>query len=92
MNDCDNASAAHLVGPNGNILTIETLPAPQSRWVAHRKAELVAAIRGGLITLEEAERRYALTAEEFRSWTMAMERFGLNGLRSGHVKYRLAAG
>jgi hypothetical protein len=51
------------------------------RWVIRRKAAVVAAIRGGLLSLEEARSRYILTAEEFFAWQDSINRFGLSGLR-----------
>ena len=33
------------------------------RWVIRRESELVAAVRGGLLSLEEACERYTLTVE-----------------------------
>jgi hypothetical protein len=66
----------------GEPLTLEDLP-PQNtqRWVPRRKAEVVAAVNGGLLTVDEACERYALTMEEFVSWQRAVERSGLPGLR-----------
>jgi len=49
--------------------------------VVRRKAEVVAAVRGGLLTLEDACSRYTLSVEEFLSWQSAVERDGLRGLR-----------
>jgi hypothetical protein len=70
-------------GPDGGPLMLSDLPlAHTTRWVARRKAELVCAVRGGLLSVEEACRRYAMTIEEFRAWVRAFERFGLSGLRS----------
>ena len=47
--------ALSTIGPSGERLTLQDLPRPDTvRWVIRRKAELVAAIRGGLLTLEEA--------------------------------------
>ena len=70
---------------------------PSTRWVARRKALLVAAVRSGKITLEEARRRYALSIEEFVLWQRTLEREGLAGLRAtGRARLlrgaRLAAG
>jgi hypothetical protein len=71
-----------VVGPNGTILTMDTLPPPNTRrWVARRKAEVVTAVRAGLMTFDEACTRYGLTAEEFASWERAIDRHGLGGLR-----------
>ena len=59
----------YVIGPDGSPLTIADLPAPGTkRWVIRRKAEVVAAVRGGLLSLEEACSRYTLTVEEFLSW------------------------
>lgn len=70
------------IGPNGSPLRLEDLPAPSTRrWVARRKAEVVAAVRGGLLTLDEACRRYNLSAEEYASWERLIDRHGLDGLR-----------
>jgi len=56
----------YVIGPDGSPLTIADLPAPGTkRWVIRRKAEVVAAVRGGLLSLEEACSRYTLTVEEF---------------------------
>ncbi len=67
---------------NNTALTIDDLPPPDTkRWVARRKAEVVAGVRSGLITLEEACRRYALSVDEFLSWQRRLDQYGLNGLR-----------
>jgi len=72
-----------VIGPDGNTLTLPDLPAPETkRWVTSRKAQVVAAVRGGLLSLSEACERYALSVEEFLSWQHAIERFGLDGLRA----------
>lgn len=77
-----NIRPATVVGPLGERLTMEDLPAPDTnRWVARRKAEVVAAVNGGMLTIEEACARYQLTLEEFASWQRAVERSGLAGLR-----------
>jgi len=46
--------------------TAVDLPPPGTkRWIARRKAAVVAAVRSGAIGLEEACRRYELSEEEF---------------------------
>jgi transposase-like protein len=52
------------------------------RWVARRKAALVAAVRSGGITIEEACRVYELSEEELLSWQRAFEIHGLAALRA----------
>jgi Protein of unknown function (DUF1153) len=79
--------ANYIVGPNGDIITRADLPSPRTtRWVIRRKAEVVLAVHGGLLSLDDACRRYRLTAEEFFSWEKAIARHGLLGLRSTHVQ------
>jgi len=77
----------YVIGPDGTPLTLKDLPpAGTKRWVIRRKAEVVAAVRGGLLTLEEACERYTLTVEEFLSWQHAIDQFGLPGLRATRVQ------
>ncbi len=71
-----------VIGPEGIPLTLASLPPPNTeRWVARRKAELVSAVRGGLLSLEEACARYNLSMEEFLSWQRQVEKHGMRGLR-----------
>jgi hypothetical protein len=77
----------YVLGPDGSPLTMTDLPAPGTkRWVIRRKAEVVAAVRGGLLSLEEACRRYMLTVDEFLSWQSSIDRHGLAGLRTTRVQ------
>ena len=77
-------------GPTGRPLTLADLPSANThRWVIRRKAEVVAAVQGGLLTLEEACKRYSLSVEEFLSWQQAINENGLPGLRTTRIqKYR----
>ena len=71
-----------VMGPDGNPLTLDDLPpAGTTRWVIRRKAEVVAAVRAGLLSLEEACARYTLSVEEFLSWQRLVDSHGLPGLR-----------
>ncbi|CDO37467.1 MULTISPECIES: DUF1153 domain-containing protein [Novosphingobium] len=77
-----------VVGPLGEALKRENLPpANTSRWVVRRKAEVVAAVNGGLLTATEACERYGLTLEELASWQRAIEREGMPGLRATRVQH-----
>ena len=77
----------YVVGPDGGPLTLADLPPRDTRrWVARRKAEVVAAVRGGLLSLDDACERYALTVEEFLSWERAIQKFGIPGLRATRVQ------
>ena len=72
-----------VIGPDGSILTHANLPpANLKRWVAHRKAEVIAAVKGGLLTMPEACHRYSISAEEFLEWERHYEADGLTGLRA----------
>lgn len=76
-----------VIGPDGSPLTLADLPKPETqRWVIRRKAEVVAAVRGGLLSLDEACQRYTLTVEEFIGWQRAIDRHGLAGLRATRVQ------
>ena len=78
---------SYVIGPDGSPLTLEDLPPLNTkRWVIRRKAEVVSAVRGGLLTLEDACHRYTLTIEEFLVWQRAIDRFGLKGLRATRVQ------
>jgi hypothetical protein len=80
--------ASYVIGPDGSPLTMADLPSPGTkRWVIRRKAEVVAAVRGGLLSLDEACRRYTLTVEEFLAWQRAIDRFGMAGLRATRVQH-----
>src|SRR5580692_8482188 len=54
---------------------------PVRRWGCHRKAELIAAVRGGSLSLDAACKRYELTVEEFLAWQRGIDLFGMAGLR-----------
>lgn len=76
------APAEHAIGPDGAPMTEQDLPPPNTkRWVARRKAQVVAGVRAGLLTLDDACKRYTLTAEEFLSWARQIDRHGVRGLR-----------
>src|SRR6266699_2194496 len=62
--------------------SVPDLPSPDTkRWVVRRKAIVVAAVRNGSISLQEACRRYKLSVEEFLAWQRAIDRYGVPGLR-----------
>ena len=80
-------TSKYVIGPDGSPLTIADLPEPGTkRWVIRRKALVVAAVRGGLLSLEEACSRYMLTADEFLSWQASIEQHGLAGLRTTRIQ------
>ncbi len=87
MNGQLRSRVKFVIGPDGSPLSIADLPRPGTRrWVIRRKAEVVAAVRGGLLSLEEACKRYALTVEEYLSWQRSIDKHGLQGLRTTRLK------
>jgi len=80
-------------GPEGMPITLDDLPPPGTkRWVIRRKAEVVAGVRAGLLSLEEACQRYTLSVEEFLSWQRLIDKHGLRGLRVTRLQDYRAAG
>jgi len=92
MSNNIKASPRTVIGPLGEPLTINSLPSVDTtRWVVRRKAEVVAAVKGGLLTMEEACERYSLSEEEYLSWQRAVEKNGMPGLRVTRVQHYKAA-
>ena len=78
-----------VIGPDGSPLSMADLPAPDTErvGVTRRKAVVVAAVRGGLLTIEEACARYTLSVEEYLPGKQS--RSAVPGLRTTKVqKYR----
>jgi hypothetical protein len=76
-----------IAGPNGRPLTLGDLPPVKpNRWFPAHKANIVVAVRGGLITADQACKRYKLTIEEFTLWQSAFETHGVAGLRVARAK------
>ncbi len=70
-------------GPKVSVVAPATLPPlTTTRWVAQRKAAVVGAVQGGVLTIREACRRYGLSPEEFAEWERHFEAEGLKGLRA----------
>ena len=88
-----NGRKVSVMGPDGSPLTLDDLPPPNTkRWVSRRKAEVVTAVRCGLLSLQDACRRYNLTVEEFLSWERLIESHGVAGLRATRLQdYRQVA-
>jgi hypothetical protein len=87
MSHPNRPRVSYVIGPDGSPLTVADLPSPTTRrWVIRRKAEVVAAVRGGLLSLEEACERYTLTVEEFLSWQRSIDDHGLAGLRATRIQ------
>jgi len=77
----------HVIGPLGEALTLSSLaPREEARWTIRRKAEVVAAVEGGLLTFDQACARYSLSIEELTGWQRAVNRSGMPGLRVTRIQ------
>ena len=93
MNRAAAPRATPVRGPDGSILTIADLPSPNTkRWVVRRKAIIVAAVHGGLISLETACSRYRLHRDELLSWQYCLDRYGFSALRTTKIESYLRPG
>lgn len=82
-----NAQTRSVRGPNGQYLTMDDLPpADIKRWVTRRKAEVVAAVQGGLLSRDDALDRYDLSQEEFEGWERLYSVHGAKGLRATRLQ------
>ena len=81
------AARRYVVGPDGSPLSLANLPPSDTgRWVVRRKAEVICAVRGGLLTMEEACARYMLTVDEFMTWQTLVTKHGMAGLRTTKIQ------
>ncbi len=72
---------------------LDKLPSPKTRrWVMRRKAQVVTAVRNGLLSLDEACQRYQLSQEEFQSWASLLDHHGVHGLRATRIQEYRATG
>jgi hypothetical protein len=73
--------------PDGTFMTRADLPAPDTkRWVASRKATVVKAVQYGLLTVEQAMDRYALSEEELSHWLRAATEHGEEALKTTRIQ------
>ena len=81
------AGSAKVTSSMVEDFTKENLPPRDTtRWVARRKAEVVAAVNEQRLSVSEACNRYQLTLEELVSWQRAVDREGTAGLRATRVQ------
>ena len=94
MNDLSNrTSSEHRSPPDPALskrpalVTLSDLPPPgTNRWVVSRKAAVVAGVREGLLSLDEALQRYGLSLDEFMCWKRLIDDHGVKGLRVTRIK------
>ncbi len=75
---------------DGTVMTAGDLPPSKTRrWVASRKAAVVRGVVYGLITKDDALKRYSLSDDEFIEWVRAVSTHGEAALKTTMVqKYR----
>ncbi len=93
MSQPRDSFSSRIFAPHGNPMSVNDLPPSDTkRWVIRRKAEVVAGVRAGLITIDEACERYTLSIEEFLSWQRLIDSHGVRGLRATKIQdYRAAS-
>ncbi len=73
--------------PDGTVMTRADLPDPKTRrWVASRKAAVVRAVEGGLITREDALKTYGLSEEELDAWQSTVDKHGESTLKATSIQ------
>ncbi len=78
---------SRVIGPEGEPVGPEDLPeSADIRWVRRRKARVVAAVRGGLLSLHDALQRYSLSLEEFIEWEREVGREVAERRRTGRMR------
>lgn len=71
----------------GNAEAVANLPPTDTkRWVARRKAAVLAAINAGVLTRAQACARYQISEIELRLWERAVHFAGVPGLRVTRVQ------
>ena len=74
------------VGPLHERVTLDNLPAADGTyWRPRHKAQVVAAVEAGLVTIEEVCERYRMSLEEFHSWQHALSTEGMRGLKTDRL-------
>ncbi len=87
MADAARPRIQPVVGPNGVPISIADLPSSQTRrWIIQRKGIVVAAVRGGIISIGDACVTYSLSLNEYLSWERSIQQYGLSGLRATRVQ------
>jgi len=67
------ATKSDFEGEKSALASLSLPPPNCARWNVHRKAEVVKAVLSGVLSLEQACQRYALSLEEFLSWRLLVK-------------------
>ena len=82
----DRPRVKPVLGPSGTPLSVADLPPSSRRWVISRKAIVLAAVRGGLISIDEVCSRYVLALDEYIGWESSIDEYGFAGLRTTRIQ------
>ena len=84
----DETSVDRYAGPDASSdaghIEMAGLPLPppwSKRWSPQKKAAVVAAVRGRILTVDEVCEQYEVSVEEYLAWQHGIDLFGLMGLR-----------
>ncbi len=78
----DAYSNVSIIDRRRNQMMLNELPPPDTvRWVVRRKAAVVAAVKNGVITLDDVCWLYDISVEEFLTWQEMIKKHGVRGLR-----------
>lgn len=92
MNAMQNEKLLVVRDLQGNIIAPYDLPpAGTVRWTPNRKAIVVRAVRGGLVSIQEILDRYHMTEREFLIWESGLKDDGITGLKVTHFQRRRRA-
>jgi Protein of unknown function (DUF1153) len=78
----DGGATAAPAARNLSNTHLQSLPVRPARWIPQRKAEILAAVRRGSISLCQACDLYDISVEEFMTWQRGAALHGLAGLRA----------
>jgi transposase-like protein len=85
----DLAASVTVMGTAPDSAIADLPPADTKRWTVQRKAAVVEAVQKGVISLEEACRRYDISIEEFLNWQRLVDAHGIAGLKATQAqRYR----
>lgn len=92
MSNTELHGVSGISGSNETPLDLTNLPpSPTVRWVMSRKVEVLAAVRRGLLSSDDACKRYAISMDELIAWKSAMDHFGPSGLRATNRSRTMAS-
>ena len=77
-------TAIILCGPTGRRLP----PIPCSRFTPKRKKQVVAAVRGGIVTAHDVCRMYNLSLIQLSGWARSLDTDGRQGSRTTRQRHR----